>query len=418
GDRAGSARRRRPSSSPGRARSPAPGSFDGLRIPGLQRLGLRGGLRPGGRAPLPRPLGLVGVGVGLRQDELPCGDQALEGLLGGARLARRFGEAHERGPESHPSVVDDLDEAEGREPPERLGDLAADGLLGDALVVAPSLRVQGPHQRFGAHDARELREHLVPGEHPAVLHRGRIEVEERERLPDEHLARREVPSPEAIAGGQEVEVAVRAVNQLAAEPPVEGLEPGLRVDEERVPVAVVAIDVARAAASPASPPGRSTCGPHEGRTHSSMTRPSSIGTQGRSARASGRDTRAIVWAIRPVATKRSPAGRPPATRAVTSARPRAPPLKAARTAASSKAWVSTAGSSARAGSASGRRRFTGGRSPCGATTSRRRRIAGASATVSAKRPPLLAARHSRTRCVMTLDGSRRTTSRRKRWTYW
>ncbi len=77
----------------------------------------------------------------------------------------------------------------------------------------------------------------------AVLDGRRIEVEERQRLADQHLGRREVTPAEAIVGRQEIEVPVGLVNQLAAEALIEGLQPGLRVDEERVPVAVVAIDV-------------------------------------------------------------------------------------------------------------------------------------------------------------------------------
>src|SRR5690606_15760747 len=58
-----------------------------------------------------------------------------------------------------------------------------------------------------------------------------------------HLARGEMAARELVARGQEVEIAVALRDELATEAPVERLEMVLRVRDECVPVAVVAVDV-------------------------------------------------------------------------------------------------------------------------------------------------------------------------------
>src|SRR6185436_17428274 len=75
------------------------------------------------------------------------------------------------------------------------------------------------------------------------LDRRRMQVEQRQRLADHHVAGGELPPRELVAAGQKVVVAIRLVDQLAAVAPVERLEVVLRVAEQRVPRDVVAIDV-------------------------------------------------------------------------------------------------------------------------------------------------------------------------------
>src|SRR5262249_36501772 len=204
---------------------------------------------------------------------------------------------------------------------------------------------------------------------------------------------------ELVVRRQQIEVAVGLVHQLAAEAPIEWLELLLGIDQERVPVGVVAIDV------PPAPQReihlrkrlrvdrvfeRDEGAAHGSPTlHSSVKIPPSSGPHGRSARASGRDTLAIVCAILPAATKRSSTGSSPAMSDVTARSPRAPAASAARTSASSRACGSSGGSTLSAGSRSVLRLRTGGRSPGGAPPPRRGRGGGGAPAGSGAglRPP-------------------------------
>ena len=315
-------------------------------------------------------------------------------------------EAHQRRPQSHPRLVEPLDEAQRRQAPEGLLDLGACRLLGDAFVVTLALGVHRAKERLGPHGSGELREHLLAGDDPALLDRGRIEIEERERLPDQHLHRREVAPPEAIGRREQIEVPVGLVNELAPEAPVEGLEHVLGGDEKRVLIALVAIDV------PAASEGQIDAGERlgadrvfqggerrahgvSGTVHSSMSNPLGTGSHSRSAAARGEHTLATALAMRPAARKPCSRGSAPVRRAVTSRSPRAPAASAARTSDSSRAWGSSGASSESTASRSGFRRRTGGRSGGGTSTERSRRIGGAEAIASEYARPIRPASLSR-----------------------
>ena len=82
---------------------------------------------------------LLVVGLGSRSasssSDLAASHQPLERGARVLEAAHRLGEAHQRRAQPQARVVDDVDEAEVREPAQRLADLRAHGLGGDALVV-------------------------------------------------------------------------------------------------------------------------------------------------------------------------------------------------------------------------------------------------------------------------------------------
>src|SRR5688572_22166205 len=179
-----------------------------------------------------------------------------------------------------------------------------------------------------------MREHVVASDDAAALHGARIEVQERQGLSHQHLWNRKLALAQLIGHRKQVEVPIGLVHQFAAKPAIEGLEHRLRVEQERVPSRVVAIDM------PAAAQGEIDFGEalvqdrtpevvddaaalHQtllfsGKSHCSMARFWSTRTHGRSARSKGRATRASTLAMRPAVTKRSLSGKPSVRRCVIS----------------------------------------------------------------------------------------------------
>src|SRR5690606_9810737 len=260
--------------------------------------------------------------------------------------------------------------------------LLSHGFFGHPLVVPAALGVQAAHERLGTEHVRELREELLPRDDASRLHRARIEIEQREPLPDEHLGRRKMAPTQAIRGRQQVVVAVALVDELAPVPAIEHLEVRLPVAQQRIPGAIVAIDVAPAAQGQvevgkglvrddvreALESGlRHSDSRARTETQSSMSKPSSTATHGRSLPASARHTRATACTTRPAEPKRWSGSRPAVMCRVTVLSRSAPSATALRTERSSSRSGSTASTSTTSGSSGLRRRFTGGRSPKSST---------------------------------------------------
>src|SRR5690606_18891172 len=302
-----------------------------------------------------------------RQDQLALRDEALQRQLGGGAAAHGLGEPHQRGPQPHLPIGEDLDEAEPGQPAQRLPDLGPHRLLRDPLVEAALLGVEEAQQGLGAHEPRQVTEQLIAADEPPLLDGRRIEIQQGERLPHEHFSRREVPSPQPVSGGQQIEEPIRAVDQLTSVAPIERLEVRLRVDQERVQGARVPVDVlaapqrqiqigelvrehdvleAREAGGVHVPSSDAEGSSTGGTRHSSTSMSSRTGTQGRSGSASGTHTAATAWAMRPALAKRRSGSISAVSWAVTSTSPRAPPATIPRTRASRIAWGSSAGSAA------------------------------------------------------------------------
>ena len=115
--------------------------------------------------------------------------------------------------------------------------------MSDALVVASPLGIHGAHQRIGAHHRREVTEHLLASHASTLFHRRRVQVEQRERLADQHFCNAELALGQTFAGRQEVVEAVTPEDELRAETPVKWLQNVGCICEEAEPSDVVAIDV-------------------------------------------------------------------------------------------------------------------------------------------------------------------------------
>ena len=182
-----------------------------------------------------------------RDEELSLRGQARKDRFARLGEARRLGEPEEGGAKLRaPFTI-------GRREPERaellhgVGHARAHALLRDPLVDLLLPGKKGPNEVVRAEHRRELPEDVVARDRAAVLHRPRVEVEQRHRLADQHLDGAEVPLPELVRRGQKVKVAVGLVDELGPEPLVEGLEVGPRLGEERVQGEVVGVDVTAAA---------------------------------------------------------------------------------------------------------------------------------------------------------------------------
>ena len=126
----------------------------------------------------------------------------LEGCVRICQAANGLREAHQRGAQAKACVVGDVDEAEGSEPTHRLADLRADGLFSDPLVVLALSRVERANECLRTEKPGEPLQQHLPANDAAVLQGRRVEIEERQRLAHEHLARRKLTASQAIARRQ------------------------------------------------------------------------------------------------------------------------------------------------------------------------------------------------------------------------
>lgn len=76
-----------------------------------------------------------------------------------------------------------------------------------------------------------------------MLKCGRIQIQQREGLANEHLACRELPAAKPIPRRQEVEVTIALLDELAPEAPIKALKVGLRVDEILIGSAIITANV-------------------------------------------------------------------------------------------------------------------------------------------------------------------------------
>ena len=186
--------------------------------------------------------------LGRRASTSPCATSFASASAGSDRP--RTGSANRRSDgrsRSWSSV--DVDEAERGEVAHRLGDAGAHRLLRDALVVA--LAACGLNARISASLPSTTTSWAISSSMrhaPAALDRRRIEVEERERLADEHVARPRAAGATACrrsAAGRSSRRSCGSARSRTAGRTARGA-PARRV-EQRVPGDVVAIDVAAAA---------------------------------------------------------------------------------------------------------------------------------------------------------------------------
>src|SRR5690606_790295 len=269
------------------------------------------------------------------QDDLALREQHLERMRGGAGATDGLREAHQRCAQPQLLLVEQLDEPQQREPTQRRRDLATHVLLRHAFVVAAALVPHRGGQVVRAHHRREVAKQRRARDDPTALEGLGIEVQQRQTLADDHLGPRQLTPAQSLAGGQQEEVAVGAMHELATEAPVKLLEHGLRLEDERVPRPVVAIDVPstsqrevhvgevlvedRLADLRNSSPlhqASSSCDS----CHCSIASWASMRTHGRSRSATGRRSWARPWAIRPAIRKCSDSGTPSVQRAVISER--------------------------------------------------------------------------------------------------
>ena len=98
-------------------------------------------------------------------------------------------------------------------------------------------------ERFGADQPGEPLQHRLWSQ-GAQAQRGRVQVHERQGLPDQHFARGQPPLPQALAVGQQKHIAIGALDEFATIAAIEGFEKIERIDQIVVQAAILPPEVA------------------------------------------------------------------------------------------------------------------------------------------------------------------------------
>ena len=118
--------------------------------------------------------------------------------------------------EANALAVQQFDEPEVGEPAERPCHVVPHRLGRGAFVESSAVVCERPEERLDAEQPVEAAQDRGAVDDAGALQRCRIEVEQRQRLPDKHLAGRALPARESVARPNEEEVAVGAVDQACA----------------------------------------------------------------------------------------------------------------------------------------------------------------------------------------------------------